>query len=234
MMKMETCGNGATPDLTKTRLKAQTFRVRKVAIEPFGCGTLLRQATYVNSLFSFDPHWPEGFSYHPQFITPDEEKDLYQEILRIDLHPLIFQGYEAKRKVASFGHDWNFQTRTLSKGKTIPKAFEFLIDRVAQQIDVSKERLGELLITEYPIGAVINWHRDAPPFDIIAGMSLLTDCNFRFRPYDKTKQSRKSIISVPLQRCSLYVMQGSSRSEWEHSIPPLKQVRYSITLRTLK
>ena len=84
------------------------------------------------------------------------------------------------------------------------------------------------------MGSVINWHRDAPPFDIIAGISLLSDCSFKLRPYDKTKRKRNTIISFPVQRRSLYIMEGVARSEWEHSIAAVKQLRYSITLRTLR
>ncbi|MGV3657809.1 MAG: alpha-ketoglutarate-dependent dioxygenase AlkB, partial [Chitinophagaceae bacterium] len=94
--------------------------------------------------------------------------------------------------------------------------------------------ISELLVTEYPPGSVINWHRDAPPFDTIIGISLLSDCVFKLRPYDKAKQERKATISLPVQRRSLYVMKDSARTEWEHSIAPVKQTRYSITLRTLK
>jgi alkylated DNA repair dioxygenase AlkB len=90
----------------------------------------------------------------------------------------------------------------------------------------------ELLVTEYP--SVINWHRDAPPFDIIVGISLLTDCTFRFRPHDKARQARKAILAVPLQRRSLYVIQAEARSNWQHSILPVTRLRYSITLRTLR
>jgi alkylated DNA repair dioxygenase AlkB len=188
----------------------------------------------MNSLFSDEPVLPDGFVYYPNFITTGEETDICNAIMKIDLHPLIFQGYEAKRKVASFGYDWNFQTRVLTKGKEIPKQFEFLIKKVSEKISSPNIQFAELLLTEYPIGSVINWHRDAPPFDIIAGISLLSDCTFRFRPYDKVKQSRKAIISFPLQRRSLYIMSGRSRTDWEHSIPAVKEVRYSITLRTLK
>jgi alkylated DNA repair dioxygenase AlkB len=53
------------------------------------------------------------------------------------------------------------------------------------------------------------------------------------RPHDKTKQGRKAIISFPVKRGSLYLMKGLARSEWEHSISPVKAIRYSITLRTL-
>jgi alkylated DNA repair dioxygenase AlkB len=94
--------------------------------------------------------------------------------------------------------------------------------------------IAELLVTEYPSGSVINWHRDAPPFNVIAGVSLQTSCTFRLRPYDKTKQKRSALISFPVTPRSLYIMAGAARSEWEHSNAPVNDTRYSITLRTLK
>ena len=192
-----------------------------------------RDVSGMNTLFPTESLLPEGFSYYPEFISPKEEQQLQDEVIKTDLHPLIFQGYEAKRKVASFGYDWDFQHRTLSKGKTIPAPFHFLLQKVAAHLSIDPAAFAELLVTEYPVGSVINWHRDAPPFDIIAGISLLSDCTFRFRPYDKTRQHRKAIINTPLSRRSLYIMRGASRSQWEHSIAAVKQVRYSITLRTL-
>ncbi len=77
---------------------------------------------------------------------------------------------------------------------------------------------------------MINWHRDAPPFDIIAGISLMSDCNFRLRPQDKAKQTKAFVISFPVNRRSLYIIQGAARSNWQHSITPVKQTRSSITL----
>lgn len=187
----------------------------------------------MNTLFPID-NFPEGFSYHPDFISNEEEQDLLAAISKTDLHTFLFQGHEAKRKVASFGYDWSFEKRTLSKGKEIPAVFDFLVRKVADQLSVSKDAFAELLVTEYPPESVINWHRDAPPFDIISGISLLSDCTFRLRPHDKTKQKRNAIISLPVQPRSLYIIQGIARTEWEHSIAPVKQLRYSITLRTLK
>jgi alkylated DNA repair dioxygenase AlkB len=188
----------------------------------------------MNTLFPVGPELPEGFSYQPGFISLEEEERLLAETRKIALHPMIFQGYEAKRKVASFGYDWSFEKRLLSKGKDIPAAFHELIRKVAGQFGLNSEDFAELLLTEYPIGSVINWHRDAPPFDIIIGISLLSDCKFRLRPYNKSRQGRGSVISLPVSRRSLYIMKGEARSEWEHSIAPVKQVRYSITLRTLR
>jgi alkylated DNA repair dioxygenase AlkB len=185
------------------------------------------------TLFPVTPTVPPGFSYYPNFISSSEETELSAEIAKTTLNTFHFQGYEAKRKVASFGYDWHFDTRKLTKGKSIPSPFFKLVDRVAEHLSLQPQDFAELLLTEYPVGSVINWHRDAPPFDIIAGISLLSDCNFKLRPYDKSLQNRKSIITVPVERCSLYIMQGEARSAWEHSIAAVKQLRYSITLRTL-
>ena len=156
-----------------------------------------------------------------------------REISLIPLQTFLFQGFEAKRKVASFGYDYSFEKKKISKGKEIPSEFQWLIKKV-MEYSGSTKIFAELLITKYPIGSVINWHRDAPPFEIVAGISLLSDCVFRFRPHDKTKQGRKAIISLPVKKRSLYIMKGDSRSQWEHSILPVNDVRYSITLRTLK
>lgn len=188
----------------------------------------------MNTLFDVEPVIPEGFAYYPDFINEQEELDLIGVITGVQLHSFKFQGYEAKRKVASYGYDWSFDTRRLSKGKEIPGAFNSIIETVADKINVSKTSFAELLVTEYPVASVINWHRDAPPFDIIAGLSLASDCIFKLRPYDKAKQKRSAVISIPVKRRSLYMISGESRTEWEHSIAPVKQIRYSITLRTLR
>ncbi|MGV3527390.1 MAG: alpha-ketoglutarate-dependent dioxygenase AlkB [Flavisolibacter sp.] len=186
-----------------------------------------------NLLFS-EPVYPSGFSYSPGFISREEESDLLQAISKVELHTFIFQGFEAKRKVASFGYDYSFDNRSLQEGKAIPKAFLPLVEKVAEHTNTSPKDFAELLVIEYPPGAVINWHRDAPPFDIIVGISLAADCTFRLRPHEKAKQNRRSIIDVPVARRSIYVLAGEVRTDWQHSTKPLSETRYSITLRTLR
>jgi alkylated DNA repair dioxygenase AlkB len=201
---------------------------------PFFIGHLTaRNLLQMDSLFPSSSFLPEGFSYFKDFLTSEEEKQLLSEIQHIELHTFLFQGYETKRKVASFGYDYNFDKRTLTKGKEIPNDFKWLTKKTAEHIKINVSKFAELLITEYPPGAVINWHRDAPPFQLIAGISLLSDCIFRLRPLDKSKRGRKSILSFPVRRRSLYVMKDIVRSDWEHSTSPVKETRYSITLRTL-
>jgi alkylated DNA repair dioxygenase AlkB len=186
-------------------------------------------------LFPIEPMFPDGFSYYENFLSEEEEMQLVSSIARFELHTLIFQGFEAKRKVESFGHNYHFDTRMITKGKDIPYQLEPLMQKVAEFLMIEKEELQQVLVTEYPPGSVINWHRDAPPFDIIVGISLLSDCIFKLRPYNRNaREGKKSIISLEVKRRSIYIIKDESRTDWEHSIKPVESARYSITFRTLK
>ena len=189
---------------------------------------------FMGTLFPLIPVFPPGFTYFPDFISANEEQTLIEAIQQVELSPMQFQGYTALRKVRSFGYDYHFDTRSMSKGSPIPPAFHGLAEKLALQLSVSVTSLAEMLLTEYPPGSVINWHRDAPPFDVIAGISLLGDVSFKLRPHDKLKQSRKATLSIPVQRRSLYVIQGEARTDWQHSTAPVSTTRYSITFRTLR
>ena len=188
----------------------------------------------MQTLFASAPSRPDGFSYFPDFISEAEEQQLIGTMHSLTLKSFLFHGFEAKRKVASYGYDYHFDSRSISKGEPIPEGFYFLLEKVAAQLQCSAEDFKEVLATEYPPGSVINWHRDAPPFGIIAGISLATDCIFRLRPYNPEKRTRNSVLSFPVQRRSLYVLRDSARDEWEHSIRPVARQRFSITLRTLR
>lgn len=188
----------------------------------------------MDTLFPIEPLFPPGFSYFEEFISGEEEAQLCKIIAGLDLNTFLFRGYEAKRKVASYGYDYHFDTRSVSKGNPIPHEFNFLLERLAKHLNISSSDFTEVLVTEYPVGSVINWHRDAPPFDFIAGISLQSDCKFRLRPYNKSKQVKGATLSFQVKRRSLYIMKDESRDAWEHSIDKVKEVRYSITLRTLR
>ncbi|MDB5252862.1 MAG: 2OG-Fe(II) oxygenase [Flaviaesturariibacter sp.] len=188
----------------------------------------------MQTLFPLDAIYPEGFSYEPGFLSSTEEEELLAAVQELSLSAFVFQGYEAKRRVASFGLDYSFDKGALLKGSEIPPAFRPAVEKVAAHLGIAAGAFEELLVTEYPPGSVINWHRDAPPFDLIAGLSLLSDCRFRLRPQAPEKQVRRATISLTVQRRSLYVMKGPARSEWQHSISPVAHTRYSVTLRTLR
>src|SRR6476620_9571465 len=168
----------------------------------------------MEKLFSIEPKFPDGFYYKEEFITEEEEAGLIQLFNVYKPETFIFHSYEAKRKTISFGYDYSFNTAELLKGKPIPSEFDFLIDKVSTSFEIKRNDIAELLLIEYPPGSVINWHRDAPPFDVIVGVSLNADCIFRLRPYKKELQGRNNIVSINVKRRSVYILKNSVRTEW--------------------
>ncbi|MGE7774194.1 alpha-ketoglutarate-dependent dioxygenase AlkB [Chitinophaga sp. NPDC101104] len=183
----------------------------------------------MTTLFDIPPSFPPGFYYYPEFLTGEEETGLLETVQQINVSDFTFEGYKAKRRTASFGFDYHFDSGELTEGLPIPSAFRALTEKVSGLAGVNPDDFKELLVTQYPPGSVINWHRDASPFRLIAGVSLQAGCRFRLRPYG----ARKPLLTFPVEQRSLYVMEGEVRSAWQHSILPVASERYSITLRTL-
>jgi len=115
-----------------------------------------------------------------------------------------------------------------------------LRDKVALWASMNADAFAMALINEYPPAAPIGWHRDAPQYDIVAGISLLSCCRMRFRPYARphevAAQGRRRTASheITLERRSAYLMTGESRNAFEHHIPAVTALRYSITFRTMR
>lgn len=173
----------------------------------------------------------EGFLYDDDFITPDEELALLHRIRSLDFHAMKMRGVIARRRVLHYGVHYSFETFKASAGPPIPDFLLPLRERAAPLAGVASGDLAEALLTEYAPGAPIGWHRDAHPFDIVIGISLLSACRFRFR---RGKVRAWETAEVPLPPRSAYVLTAPARTEWEHSIPPVKELRYSITFRTLR
>jgi alkylated DNA repair dioxygenase AlkB len=103
--------------------------------------------------------------------------------------------------------------------------------KAAALADREPEELVEALVQRYPAGSTIGWHRDAPAFDVVVGVSLLGAARLRFQ---RGKRERREVAEVLLEPRSGYVLAGEARRSWEHSIPPTKGDRYSVTFRTLR
>jgi alkylated DNA repair dioxygenase AlkB len=150
-------------------------------------------------------------------------------------------GVTARRRVAHFGRSYEFDTFKLGEAPVIPDFLLPLRDRAAVLAGCEAEEFAEALVSEYPPGAGIGWHRDAPPFDLIVGVSLLAECTMKFRPWPAIakKETRAGTNRVkPIARVlaprSVYILQGEARTKWQHHIPPMTHLRYSITFRTLR
>ena len=106
-----------------------------------------------------------------------------------------------------------------------------LRDHCARLMERDPQDLVQVLVARYPAGAGIGWHRDAPIFEAIAGVSVLAACRMRFQ---RGSGGERSVAELDLASRSAYLMSGDVRWEWQHSIPATKSLRYSITFRTLR
>ena len=174
---------------------------------------------------------PEGFTYKPRFLSAPEHDSLLRHISTLEFHDVRMHGVVARRRVIQYGWKYAFDGARLSEGPALPPFLLPARERAAVLASVDAESLAEALITEYQPGAPIGWHRDAPGFGIVVGISLGSACRFRFRRGPERGSER---VTLTLEPGSAYVLSGPARSEWQHSIPEVDALRYSITFRTLR
>src|SRR5688572_884530 len=182
------------------------------------------------SLFDTTPALPEGFKYEPDVISADEEHQLVRQVEMLPFKDFEFHGFLGKRRVVSFGWRYDFNDRELQKADDIPPFLLPLRDRAAAFAGLKADHFHHVLVTEYAPGAAIGWHRDKAVFEQVVGLSLVSPCRFRFRRKHGAKWQRADVM---LQPRSAYLLAGPSRTEWEHSIPAVEQLRYSITFRNV-
>ena len=174
---------------------------------------------------------PDGFRYQAEVLPVDEERALVERIKELPLKEFEFHGYVGKRRVVSYGWHYDFGERKLYEADQIPEFLLPLRERAAAFADVAPGDLPHALVTEYGPGAAIGWHKDKGVFGDVIGISLLSACAFRLRRKAGDKWERYSLTAEPR---SAYLLRGPSRTEWEHSIPAVDSLRYSITFRSLK
>jgi alkylated DNA repair dioxygenase AlkB len=182
-------------------------------------------------LFQASPAMPEGFRYQPDFLTANEEHDLVERLADLPFKEFEFQGYRGKRRVLSYGWQYDFNRMELQRTEDMPAFLLPLRERAARLAGLEASEFQHVLLTEYAAGAGIGWHKDKPMFAEVAGISLGSPCVFRFRRKAGAKWERASVVTEPR---SAYLLQGPSRTEWEHSIPDVDSLRYSITFRNFK
>jgi len=197
-----------------------------------------RRATETSHQLSlFDPPaqalstMPEGFAYQPELIDAAHERDLVDRFQHLDFQPYEHMGYLGHRRVAAFGWRRDQNGRMVETGEAIPDFLQPLLDKVAGFTGLAIDAFRHALVTEYAPGAGIGWHRDRPPAVAIAGVSLVSPCAFRLRRRAGERWDRARIQAAPR---SAYLMAGPARSDWQHSIPPVEALRYSVTFRTVR
>jgi alkylated DNA repair dioxygenase AlkB len=183
------------------------------------------------TLFGGEQAWPAGFRYQPDLVPADEEKALLRQVRELPFKEFQFQGFVGKRRTVSYGWHYDFNDRTLRKAEDLPPFLLSLREMAAQFAELPASRLQQVLVTEYTAGSSIGWHRDKAVFGEVVGISLLSSCKFRFRRKAGAAWERVSLTAEPR---SAYLLSGPARTEWEHSIPAVEALRYSITFRNLR
>jgi alkylated DNA repair dioxygenase AlkB len=203
-----------------------------------------------------------GMTYQPEFLTPGEEAALLETIRALPLEEARYKQYTAKRRVASYGSSYDYEANERRPAPPLPSVLLPLRDKAATWAGVRPEDFVHALVAEYRPGTQLGWHRDVPDFEVIVGISLGAACRMRFRLHPErvgrgslnvggaiegragrkeredrarptTHEPRSAPFDLWLEPRSIYVLRGPARWDWQHSIPPTKTLRHSITLRTL-
>ena len=173
---------------------------------------------------------PEGMRYQPDFLTPAEEQVLLRRVRNLPFKEFEFRGFMGRRRAVSFGWRYDFAGRELSRTENIPEFLTGLRERAESFAGSAAESFQHVLVTEYAEGAGIGWHKDRSAFGDVVGLSVLSPCTFRLRRRVGEGFQRQNLVADPR---SIYLLRGPSRTEWEHSIPSVPSLRYSITFRSV-
>lgn len=182
------------------------------------------------SLFEEPAALPNGLAFVPEFLSQGEERALLADIRALDLREAQYKQYTARRRIASFGAQYDFDANELRPAPGMPPFLQPLRERVAAWLGIPAESFGHALVSEYRPGTPLGWHRDVPEFEVIVGVSLAADARMRFRPWPPRKG--EPIFALDLPPRSAYVLRDEVRWRWQHSVEPTKELRYSITFRT--
>jgi alkylated DNA repair dioxygenase AlkB len=175
---------------------------------------------------------PDGLIYQPDLLTPDGEQAVIDLLERIGFETVEMRGQVARRTVRHFGLRYDYTSRGLAEAEPVPEELEPLRRRIEELAGLAPGEFRQMLAQRYPPGAPIGWHRDSPPFGVIGGISLGSPSRMRFRRRvrDETVDTYDQLLAPR----SGYVLSGEVRNAWQHHVPPVKDLRYSLTFRSLR
>ncbi len=191
-------------------------------------------ATSQQELFADRHAGPDGLASQPNFLAPAEGAALLAAIRDLSLEPARYRSFTARRRIASFGAGYDFETNALTPAPPLPDVLHPLRDRLAAWAGVPPDAFGQCTVAEYRPGTPLGWHRDAPRFGIVAGVSLGAPARMRLRPYPHVTGAGTRALVLVLEPRSAYVLRGAVRRRWQHAISPTTALRFSVTFRTLR
>jgi len=175
---------------------------------------------------------PPGLVYEAGFLSRDEEAGLVDLLRSLPFTAARYKGYTARRRVVSYGGSFDYDANRLLPAQPLIDALHPLRDRAAHWAGIAPTALVHALVAEYAPGTPLGWHRDVPDFEDVIGVSLGNPAELRFRPYPSVAPKRADIVRLQVEPRSIYLMRGAARWGWQHSVPPVEALRWSITFRT--
>lgn len=172
-------------------------------------------------------HLPEGFQYIPDFLSKEEVHAWVSWVEQLTFRHQLARGRPMRRGYAMFGFEYITDGRKIRPASPFPERLKSLSIGIVGLSPAGTE-FNQCIVTRYPAGAGIGWHTDAASFrGCVAGLSFGADGLFLIRRRGEARASHTLAITAG----SLYVMAGSSRWDYEHSLKAVKATRYSLTFR---
>jgi alkylated DNA repair dioxygenase AlkB len=171
---------------------------------------------------------PPGLRYVLDALSHEEETALVTAFGDLPFAPFQFRQYTGLRRVVSFGYKYDYTAQRVRDAEPLPAFLDGLRAKAGAIARLDPRDLRQALVTEYAQGAGIGWHRDKPAFDKVVAFSFCGDAVLRFRRRAGAGWQRKTLRVASR---SAYILEGAARSEWEHSIPAVAGLRYSVTFR---
>jgi len=246
------CGEGAKAAAADYCFRRTRLRFAESFFVLYALGRMTRQLNFLTSASNTNEQAGpplEGFRYQPELISGAEEAALLTSVRELPFKNFEFHGFKGKRRTVSFGWQYEFSGRgALRKADDIPEFLLPLRAQAASFAGIKPETLQHVLVIEYGPGAGIGWHRDRPVFGDVIGVSLLATCMLRFRRKGFPSTSGRRVrgegaqrkarsmwerVNVYAEPRSAYFLTGPARSEWEHSILRVDELRYSVTFRNV-
>jgi alkylated DNA repair dioxygenase AlkB len=172
-----------------------------------------------------------SFGRSEEVFGAEEEASLISVVAALPFRPFQFHQYQGAREVVHFGTRWDYGGKRLEVAPPMPDALFPLREKAAAFAGRDPVAFEQVLVTRYRPGAPIGWHRDRPIYDEVIGVSLAASCRLRFRrARPGGGWDRADVFGLPR---STYLLTGDARWVWEHSIPAVAELRYSVTFRSL-
>jgi alkylated DNA repair dioxygenase AlkB len=166
-----------------------------------------------------------GLAIYKDFISDDEHNSLIEEIRNEISKPRVHTRYSDRNRVLRYG------SNSICHNNQCGSIFPHQIDQISEKLvsnKIVKNKPDAININEYLIGDFIVAHADRPesgPIVTILSVNSVATMLFENRKNSKDK------FEITMFPKSILQMRDAIRWDWNHSIYPVKETRYSIVFR---